>query len=123
MYRQAPKRKIVASSPAVMERRRALRILSRDLKILYDGCSDWIDVRSPDLSVEGMFINTPHEFAVGARLKLRFHLVIAGITAQAEGEVRYCLPGIGVGVEFVNLPEFARTAIKKELAILEGNSR
>ena len=31
------------------------------------------------------------------------------------GNVRYYLPGIGVGVQFVNLPEHARAAIEKEL--------
>ena len=31
------------------------------------------------------------------------------------GNVRYCLLGIGVGVQFVNLPEYARAAIEKEL--------
>ncbi len=118
-----PKSKNTSTSLAQQERRRAIRIASRDLKIMYDGCTDWVDESSPDLSEDGMFINTPHEFAVGARLRLRFHLAVAGITIQAEGEVRYCLPGMGVGVEFVTLPDFARTAIKKEVDALENNSR
>jgi len=40
-------------SLAQLERRRAVRIVSRDLKIFYDGCDDWVDVRSPDLSADG----------------------------------------------------------------------
>lgn len=113
------KAKNTTTSLATLERRRAIRISSRDLKIMYDGCTDWVDVRSPDLSEDGMFINTPHKFAIGARLKLRFYLEVAGITVQAEGEVRYCLPGMGVGVEFVTIPDFARAAIQTEVDALE----
>jgi hypothetical protein len=102
-------------TPAQAEQRRAVRILFHDLKIMYDGCTDWVDVRSPDLSTGGLFINTPHTFAKGTKLKLRFDLPGSGVLVQAVGEVRYCLPGMGVGVEFVNLPDFARSAIQKEV--------
>lgn len=102
-------------SPAQVERRRTIRILYRDLKVKYDGCTEWADARSPDLSTQGMFINTPHEFLTGAHLKLRFDLLRSGVCLQVVGEVRYCLPGMGVGVEFVNLPEYARAAIQEEV--------
>jgi len=110
-------------SLAQLERRRAVRIVSRDVKIFYDGCDDWVDVRSPDLSADGMFINTPHHFPVGARLRLRFQLPVAHTVAQAEGEVRYCLPGIGVGLEFINLPGYMRAAIQSEVEASESNGR
>ncbi len=100
-------------TPAEEEQRRAIRIVSHELKIIYDGCSDWVDVRSPDISATGMFINTPHTFSKGAKLKLRFELPGTGTRIQAVGEVRYSLPGVGVGVEFVNLPELARREIEK----------
>jgi Tfp pilus assembly protein PilZ len=103
----------------VSERRQAVRIVDHELKIMYDGLSEWTDARSPDLSPSGLFINTPHTFSTGAKLKLRFELHRTKITVQATGEVRYCLPGMGVGVEFVNLPEMYGTAIEKEMQEME----
>ena len=102
-----------------IERRRAIRIIYRDLKVMYDGVTDWLEVRSPDLSPDGMFLNTPHEFRPGAHVKLCFELLRTGVLIQATGDVRYCLPGLGVGVEFVNLPACARAAIEKELEVMQ----
>ena len=99
-------------TPAQDEVRRAIRIQGHDLKIIYDGCTDWVDVRSPDISTTGAFINTPHAFPIGTKLKLRFELPGTGTRIQAVGEVRYCLPGVGAGVEFVDLHELARAAIQ-----------
>ncbi len=36
------------------------------------------------------------------------------ITARAE--IRYCLPEVGIGVEFIGLPEDAQQAIAEEAA-------
>jgi hypothetical protein len=99
----------------LVEQRKAPRVLYHDLKIVYDGKTDIVDERSPDLSTSGMFINTPHPYPTGAQIRLRFDLLRTGVFVQALGDVRYCLPGIGIGVLFVNLPESARAAIEKEL--------
>ena len=49
-------------------------------------------------------------------MKLRFRLSRSGIEDHARGEVRYCLPGVGIGVEFIGLePEYLR-AIEEEIA-------
>lgn len=98
-----------------VEQRQVPRILYHDLKIAYDGITEIVDARSPDLSTSGMFINTPHPYPTGAKIGLRFDLLRTGINVEAMGNVRYYLPGIGVGVQFVNLPEHARAAIEKEL--------
>jgi hypothetical protein len=98
-----------------VERRQSTRVLYRDLKIVYDGVADVVYERSPDLTTSGMFINTPHFYPPGAQLKLRFDLLRTGVIVRALGDVRYCLPGIGVGVHFVSLPEYARAAIEREL--------
>lgn len=98
-----------------IERRRSIRIVYHDLKIMYDGMTDWVEVRSRDLTPEGMFVNTSREFRQGAHMKLCFELLRTGLVIQAMGDVRYCLPGVGVGVEFVNLPACARAAIEEEL--------
>ena len=98
-----------------VEQRQAPRALYHDLKIVYDGITDIVDERSPDLSTSGMFINTPHSYPTGAQIRLRFDLLRTGVLVQALGDVRYCLPGIGIGVLFVNLPESTRADIEKEL--------
>ena len=101
------------------EQRKASRVLYRDLKIVYDGMADVVGERSPDLSTSGMFINTPRAYPAGAQIRLRFDLLRTGYIVRSQGEVRYCLPGIGIGVLFVNLPEPARAAIEKELEIIK----
>jgi hypothetical protein len=35
---------------------------------------------------------------------------------KIRGEVRYCLPGVGVGVEFIDISPEARHAIDEEMA-------
>ncbi|MGA1998440.1 MAG: PilZ domain-containing protein [Terriglobales bacterium] len=105
----------------LVEQRQAPRVLYHDLKIVYDGITDIVDERSPDLSTSGIFINTPHPYPTGAQIRLRFDLLRTGINVEAMGNVRYCLLGIGVGVLFVNLPEYARAAIEKELEIIKNN--
>ena len=95
----------------------------RDLSMTYEGRSEEIPLRVPDLSEHGMFINTPREFPEGSVLKLKFVLTRTGYTVNARGEVRYCLAGIGIGVEFVEVSEEAREAIAEELEMAEPATR
>ena len=85
-----------------------------DLQVVYEGFSRQVAVRAPDISAQGMFINTPQVFPNGTVLKIRFRLGHSGHVIQTRGEVRYCLPGVGVGVEFLDMPEEAREAIAGE---------
>jgi hypothetical protein len=88
-----------------------------ELSMIYEGFEEDICVRPPDLSPHGMFINTSNEYPQGAVLKLRFRLLRTGVMIQTRCEVRYCLKGVGVGVEFVAIPpEFVR-AIEDEIAV------
>ena len=103
------------STEILVEQRQAPRVLFHDLKIIYDGLTDSVETRSPDLSTSGMFINTPRSYPPGARLKLSFDLMRTGVTVRVLGEVCYCLYGVGIGVKFVNLPRYARVAIEREL--------
>lgn len=105
-----------AKVPAVeVERRHSERVLYCNLKINYDGRTGAVDARSPDLTPDGMFINTPRTLEEGAKLELRFDLLRTGVMVHVCGQVRYCLRGVGAGVRFIGLPEYARAAIKKEL--------
>jgi hypothetical protein len=87
----------------------------RDLSVTYEGHSDTVATRLPDISSRGMFINTARHFPEGAVLNVRFRLARTGVEIQSRCEVRYCLDGVGVGVEFVNISPKAALAIEEEL--------
>jgi hypothetical protein len=93
-----------------------------ELSMIYEGFEEDVCVRPPDLSPHGMFINTSTEYPEGAVLKLRFKLSRTGVAIQTRCEVRYCLKGVGVGVEFVGIsPEYIR-AIEDEIGVATPNA-
>jgi hypothetical protein len=95
----------------------------RELSVQYEGHHEEIPVRVPDISKRGMFINTPHCFPEGSVLNVRFRLTRTDVVVQARGEVRYCLQGVGVGVEFVDISAEAERAIEEEMAVTYGVPR
>ena len=106
----------MTKTPSVtVEQRHSPRTLYPDLRIIYNGLAETAETRPPDLSTEGMFINTPFIFIPGADLQVRFDLVCTGAMVETRARVRYCEPGVGVGVQFLHLPEACRQAIEKEL--------
>ena len=88
-----------------------------ELSMIYEGFEEDISVRPPDLSLHGMFINTSTEYPQGAVLKLRFRLARTGVVIETRCEVRYCLRGVGVGVEFVAMPPESVRAIEDEIGV------
>jgi len=88
-----------------------------ELSVIYEGFAEDRHVHPPDLSPQGMFINTSTEYPQGAVLKLRFRLARTGVIVETRGEVRYCLRGVGVGVEFVGISVEAVRAIEEEMAV------
>ena len=97
------------------EKRAAVRhVFCRDLQIVYEGYGRDIALRTPDISTQGMFISTVQEFPIGAELYVRFRLGRSAIQVHAKAEVRYCLPGVGIGVEFTDMTDSARQAIEEE---------
>ena len=91
----------------------------RELSITYEGYSEEIPLRPPDISVQGMFIQTSHHFHEGAVLKVRFRLAHSLYDVTIRAEVRYCLPGVGIGIEFVDISPEAHRAIREELRDLD----
>jgi PilZ domain-containing protein len=87
-----------------------------ELSMIHEGLTEDIAVRPPDLSPHGMFINTRTDYPEGAVLKLRFRLARTGVLVETRAEVRYCLRGVGVGVEFVDVPAEISRAIEEEIA-------
>ena len=92
----------------------------RDLAINYEGYSENIPVRAPDISASGMFINTGRRFPEGAVVKVHFRLTRSSHEVNARAEVRYCLPGVGIGVEFIEISEADRQAILEEIQVEES---
>jgi hypothetical protein len=92
----------------------------RGLNIVYEGRREHIEVRAPDISPRGMFIHIPQYFPEGAVLKLEFRLSRSGHIVKARAEVRYSLPGVGIGVEFVDISEEDEQAIAEEIETLMG---
>jgi PilZ domain len=96
--------------------RLAARVSSlRDLSVTYEGRSEDIALKPPDISTRGMFINTTHNFPEGAVLNVQFRLGHSGVQISTRAEVRYCLAGVGVGVEFVEISADAVKAIENEV--------
>jgi hypothetical protein len=86
----------------------------KDLSLSYEGRSDVFPIRPPDISPTGMFINTSADFPEGAILKVSFRLAKSNYPINVRCEVRYCLPGVGVGVEFIGMSSEDQKAIAKE---------
>lgn len=101
---------------AVRQRRSPRYAQFSELSLTYEGRTEEISVRPPDISLHGMFINTSKRFPEGAIMKLRFRLSRSGVEIHARGEVRYCLPGVGIGVEFIGLESEYVRAIEEEIA-------
>jgi c-di-GMP-binding flagellar brake protein YcgR len=58
---------------------------------------------SRDVSPGGMFVETTVPCEIGAHVELRFHLTDEGPVILAQAEVKYVVPKLGMGVEFIDL--------------------
>ena len=70
--------------------------------------------RINDLSIDGAFVDSIINYAEGSSLKLTFNIRSTVIVVAAE--VRYCMPGIGVGVRFLDLTPDQRATIAAAIA-------
>jgi hypothetical protein len=104
--------------------RLALRIHSiRQIAVQYEGTEERIISRVPDVSTTGMFINTSRQYTEGAVLNLSFCLALSGLEVHARGEVRYSIPGVGVGVQFIDIAENAIHSIEQEIQLSRPTQR
>jgi len=111
----------MSSAPQKNPSREAERFAAyRGLNLIYEGRSAKIEVRAPDISPKGMFIHIPQAFPEGAVIKVEFWLSRSGHHVKARAEVRYCLPGVGIGVEFVEISEEDKQVIESEINDLMG---
>jgi len=89
----------------------------KDISVTYEGQTEEVAIRAPDVSVHGMFFNSARVFPVGAVLNLKFRLAVSGAEIRTRCEVRYCLPGVGVGVEFIGISPEAVREIEREIQL------
>jgi hypothetical protein len=90
-----------------------------DISLNYEGQTEEIAVRPPDVSRSGMFISTSRKFPEGAVLNLRFRLALTQAEIRTRCEVRYCMTGVGVGVEFVGISPESVSEIEREIKLCE----
>jgi hypothetical protein len=88
----------------------------REITVSREGDDELIRIKAPDLSITGMFITAAGTFPEGTVLNLKFRLAATGVEVRTRCEVRYCHPGIGIGVEFIGLSPEAAAAIERELS-------
>ena len=93
------------------------------ISVHYEGHTEELASRPPDVSREGMFISTSTNFPEGAILNLRFFLALTGAQIETRCEVRYCLPGVGVGVEFIGISTQAVRNIEREIKLCSRQVR
>jgi hypothetical protein len=87
----------------------------REISLRYEGENALIRVRPADISASGMFVSTSRALPEGAVVSVECKLARSGATICARGEVRYCLRGVGVGVEFTDISPEAVRIIEKEI--------
>jgi PilZ domain len=95
----------------------------REIALQYEGIEERIISRVPDVSTTGMFVNTGRKYAEGAVLNLSFCLALSGLEVQVRGEVRCSLPGVGVGVQFIDIAENAIHSIEREIPLSRSTRR
>ena len=74
-----------------------------------------LNTRITDLSRTGAFIDSMTQFNVGSILTLWFQ--VGSATVQIKGEVRYVMPQVGMGVQFLDLTPNQMEAIE---SLVEG---
>ncbi len=98
------RQKTAAHSPGLdaAERRTALRYpFSAAAEVIELPAGPRLSARTNDLGLEGCYIDTIHPFPVGSRVRVRIHK--GKQVFDAQGKVKYCQPGLGMGIGFGEL--------------------
>jgi hypothetical protein len=92
------------------------RLSKRDRKALDVRCEsfalDEIFV-SRDVSTGGLFLNTPDPLVPGSQVELSFRVTPEGPEIECSGRVVYSLPGVGMGIQFVDAKGEVELALSK----------
>jgi hypothetical protein len=86
------------------------------LTIRIEEGQDSVKPKTLDISQSGMFLNTEYLFPEGTMLEISFTLPVTKYVINVRAEVRYSLPGTGVGVKFTQISAEDRQAIEREIS-------
>jgi hypothetical protein len=94
--------------------------------VRYADHEEQVAVMSRDLSLGGLFLGTGTPAPAAALLDLRLHLPAPHGEVLAQGRVKHCLLGIGMGVEFTGFRGDGEARLRQYLATtskLDAGSR
>jgi hypothetical protein len=95
-----------------MDERRSSRRITFFCEAQLDGMDvSRTNVRLADLSTDGAFVDARTVLPPGSVANLRFTLLGQEVTARAE--VRYSMPGMGMGLRFLDVSPEARDLIAR----------
>jgi len=81
------------------------RLSKRDRQALDVRCASFgIDeiFVSRDVSTGGLFLSTPDPLVPGSQVELSFNVTPEGPQIECSGRVVYALPGVGMGIQFID---------------------
>ncbi len=94
------------------------RLSKRDRRALEVGCEsfglDQIFI-SRDVSTGGLFLNTPDPLVPGSQVELNFRVTPEGPEIECSGRVVYAVPGVGMGIQFIDPRGEIELALSKPL--------
>jgi PilZ domain len=70
---------------------------------------------SRDVGGGGLFLNAPSPLAVGSEVSLSFSLSPDSLPMECSGRVVYSLPGVGMGIQFIDARGEIEMALNKLL--------
>lgn len=70
-----------------------------------------------DISEGGIFVASDKPFSIGTEVKILLYLSASGPGLELAGVVVYNVPDLGMGIEFSNLGEGARTILREFVAL------
>ncbi|HYP28124.1 MAG TPA: PilZ domain-containing protein [Blastocatellia bacterium] len=98
---------------AIAERRKGRRVpVIRDVSVELDSPKVTFQGKIFDLCARGAFINVVAGLPTGAVVDVAFDLPTKEVV-RATASIRYVLPGLGMGVEFVEIGEEESLAIER----------
>jgi len=68
---------------------------------------------SHDISTGGLFLNTPDPLVPGSHVELSFRVSPEGPEIECSGRVVYALPGVGMGIQFIDPKGEVKLALDK----------
>ena len=99
-----------------IERRQYRRVgLVTEVRCEHGGKEEILLTR--DISEGGIFVASEKPFPLGTEVKILLHLSASGPGLELAGCVVYNVPDLGMGIEFSNLSEAARTILREFVAL------